>query len=368
MQETIPDSYAKWPQQVSLNNLAMTGLLINPQTEIPIKTQQDFQAAIPATGQSLLALFQGDAQFLPTLWDYNSTYNSLLTCSTANTNSIPVSTCSAHSSNCAINPQNFQYSSIWPVLGPILLATISQQLQDHQNQLIDAYGIYGRLLLQNHCSVAALAQTLRLNGQSIQLNQAYQLEQDALVQIAIANSSNSQLLTALIWAASQTSNQQLDNWFSAAIITNPINPNAPPMSAQPTTSAQPTSAPPTTSAQPMSAPPTTSAQPTTSLQQPPSNVSVGPASLSQSIIIVNIIKKNGDISFDPPIVRIPKGTTVIWVNNTDASQTVTTDSDTFTPIKLPPNQKSSTAFPNTGNFTFQCKDHASSQATVIVIP
>ena len=73
-----------------------------------------------------------------------------------------------------------------------------------------------------------LAQTLKLNGQPIQPNQAYMLEQDALIQTAIANASNTQLLIALVWVVSQNNYQQLDNWFSSAILTDPINSNAQP--------------------------------------------------------------------------------------------------------------------------------------------
>src|SRR5437763_13327410 len=74
-QETSTDNYAKWPQQVSLGDIAMAGQLVNPQTKTPIKTRRDFRAAIPVADIGLLTLFQGDSHFLPTLWDYNSTYD-----------------------------------------------------------------------------------------------------------------------------------------------------------------------------------------------------------------------------------------------------------------------------------------------------
>ena len=351
-QETSPDNYEKWPRQASLDNLAMAGLLINPQTQTSIKKQQDFQAAIPAADQDLLALFQKDSQFLPNLWNYNSTYDNISLCGTATTKSkLPANACLNQTNQpptCPVNPQSFQHSDIWPVVGPTLLATISQELQDQNGQHIGIYDIYGRLLLQDHCSVATLAQTLKRKGQPIQLNQAYQLEQDALVQVAIANSSNTQLLLALVSAASQTNNQQLDSWFSAAIITDPINPSVPPpASTQPSTSTL-----------------TPSTQTTPSSQSSPGvSVGSGPPSTGQ----VKIGEKNGNYSFDPPIVMITKGTKVVWTNSSDDSHTVTSDTNAFTAsASLAQNQTFEMVFNTVGTFAYHCAKHPYMKAIVVV--
>jgi len=350
--EISPDNYAKWPHQVSLDNLATAGLLINPQNETPIRTQQDFQAAIPATDQDLLALFQKDSQFLPTVWDYNSTYDYAPLCSTPTPNpALPANACPNQPNQpptCPVNPQSFQYSDIWPAVGPMLLTTISQELQDQNGQHIGIYDIYGRLLLQGRCSFATLAQTLKLNGQPIQSNQAYLLEQDALVQIAVTNApktpSNNQLLLALVWAASQTNNQQLDSWFSAAIITDPINP-----SSQPSTSSQITPGPQSTPS-----------------SQPPSSVSVG-STQSSSTVQVKIVEQNGKYSFEPLIVKITKGTKIVWTNSSGDTHTVTSDNNAFAASpNLRPNQTFSMVFPTVGTFTYHSAKHDYMKGIVVV--
>ena len=95
-QETSSDNYTKWPQQVSLDDIAMAGQLVNPQTKTPIKTQHDFQAAIPVADTDLLNLFPGDfSSSCPLVWDCNSTYDYLPSCGAATSNSeLPISTCS----------------------------------------------------------------------------------------------------------------------------------------------------------------------------------------------------------------------------------------------------------------------------------
>jgi plastocyanin len=354
-QETSSDNYTKWPQQVSLDDIAMAGQLVNLQTKTPIKTQHDFQAAIPVADTDLLNLFQGDSEFLPTVWDYNSTYDYLPPCGTATSNTVPISTCPNQPNqapSCPVNPQSFQHTDIWPVVGPMLLTTISQDLQDQNGHAIGIYDIYGRLLLQDHCSVATLAQTLKLNGQPIQPNQAYLLEQDALIQTAIANASNTQLLIALVWVVSQNNYQQLDNWFSSAILTDPIN-----SSAQPTPNSQPT---------PSYQPPP-SVQPTFSPLSSVSVASSAPQSAPQSVQQVNIVEKNGKYSFEPPIVIVPKGTTVEWTNNSDAAQTIVSDTNAFpTSSSCGSHQNIQMVFNTPGPFGYHSGTNPYMRATVIV--
>jgi plastocyanin len=322
-QETIPSNYLKWPQQVSLDDLATAGLLTNPQTETAIKTLQDFQASIPATDQNLLTLFQNDPPFLPTLWNYNSTYDHLPSCSTSSSPS----------------PQDFQYSNVWPTIGPMLLTGISQQLQNHRGQHIDPYGIYGRLILQDHCSVSTLAQSLLLKGQSVSPCQAYHLEQDVVVQTAVANTSNIPILLALVWIASQTSKSQLDSWFSAAIINNPINPNAP-----------------STGDIPQSTP------------SVPAGVSVDSRQPS-STVNIQIVGKRGQYYFKPPIVEVPKGTPIIWTNTSDTSLAITSDSKAFTAHSSPAtNHQTFQWIPTTtGTFVYHNATHPPSIKGLIIV-
>jgi plastocyanin len=345
-QETIPGNYSKWPQQTSLDDLANAGLLTNSQTETPIKTQQDFQASIPATDQNLLTLFQSDPQFLPTLWTYNSTYDYLPSCDTSSSSSPQVdsSACSSQGTPasrpafCSVNPQNFQYSNMWPTIGPMLLTRISWLLQNHRGQHIDTYGIYARLVLQDHCSVSTLAQSLLLKGQPVSPSQAYQLEQDVLVQTAIANTSNTPLLLALVWIVSQTNKSQLDRWFSAAIITNPINPNTLLAGGTP--------------------------QPTPSS---PARVSVD-SGQSPSPVHIKIVGKNGQYYFEPPIVEASKGTTITWTNTSDTSFVITSDSKVFTASSpLAANQTFQWIPTTTGAFVYHSANSSSSIKGVIIV-
>ncbi len=345
-QEAIPDNYSKWPQQISLDDLATAGLLTNPQTETAIKTQQDFQASIPTTDQNLLTLFQNDPQFLPTLWTYNSTYDHVPSCDTSSSPfpQVNSSACSSQSTSanqpvfCHVNPQDFQYSDMWPTIGPMLLTRISRLLQNHNGQHIDTYGIYARLVLQDHCSVSTLAQSLLLKGQSVSPSQGYQLEQDVLVQTAIANTSNTPLLLALVWIISQTNKSQLDRWFSAAIITNPINPNTQPTGDIP--------------------------QPT---QNSPARVSID-SGQPPSPVNIKIVGKNGQYYFKPPIVEVSKGTTITWTNTSDTSFAIASNHNAFTSTSsLAVNQTFQWIPTTTGAFVYHGASNSSSIKGIIIV-
>jgi plastocyanin len=235
---------------------------------------------------------------------------------------------------------------------------MGKELQDQKSQPIGIYGIYGRLLLKAHCSMATLAQTLRLNGQPIQPNQAYLLEQDALIQVAVSHASNTPLLLALVWAVTQKNYQQLDNWFSAAILTYPIN-----LNAQSAPDAQST--------------PTPTPTPDIQLIQNPeppfsplSAISVG-SSASQSgshtMQQVKIVKKDGKYAFDPSILIVPKGTTVEWINNSDTAQTVVSDTNAFSASSsCGPTQTIQMLFNTPGAFSYHSGTNPDAKAVVIV--
>ena len=281
-QELSPESLVKWPQQASLSDLAIQNLLVNPQTKAPIKTPQNFVDAIPATDRDLKALFK-DPLFVSALWTYKSPSNvaptptpsipiitptppivkpiastpiatsctpsivkgsnDILGISNVNTTMPPssASCITPQPASCPSNPQNFLDSDVWPVTGPKLLTVASQTLQNPNGQTSGIYDIYSRLLLQGQCSAATLAQIMKLNGKPVTADQAYQWERDTLITVAIANSSNTQLVTALILVIIQPDNKQVDSWFSGAIITNPINrPAAPTPIATPIPPVTPT--------------------------------------------------------------------------------------------------------------------------------
>lgn len=215
------DSFAKWPQQISLSTLAQQGLLFNPQTNAPIKTQQDFLAAIQSVDAGLQSLFtrhQGD-QLLSALWTY------LLTNNNAPPPPAPPIPASDQPPGCPGSFQSFQNSNLWAVVGPMLLTMTSQSLQDQNGQHLGVYDVYGRLLLQNHCSVASLGLTMNaLNGDThVTADTVSQWERDTLS--TVANSSalaNNPSVEGLFCLLGQSDNSLVDNWFSAAIMTHPI--------------------------------------------------------------------------------------------------------------------------------------------------
>jgi plastocyanin len=292
---------------------------------------------------------QGTQAHMADKWDYNSTDDSLPPCATAT--SISGNGCLTPSNqppSCPINPQNFQYSDTWPTVGPMLLTTMSQELQDQNGRTIGVYDIYGRLVLEDHCSVATLMQKLKLDGQPIQSNQTYLLEEDALIQAAIANVSSTPLLLALVWVITQNNSQQLDSWFSAAILTDPIN-----VSTQPTSTAQPTP----------TAPPALYPIPTFS---PLSGVSV-PSSMQQLPQQVSIVGNNGQYVFEPPVLLVPKGATVKWMNNSGVVQTIVSDTNAFpASSNCGPGKAVQIVFPTPGYFPYHSGTNPSVKGLVIV--
>jgi hypothetical protein len=256
--EMSEDNFAKWPQQLSLSDLASQGLLINQQTLASIKTQQDFLAAIPSTNKDLLTLFNGSQgdQLLSALWTYH------LTNADAPPPPPPTLQASDAPPSCPDNSQSFQHSEVWPALGPMLITATDQSVQDTNNAHIGTFNVYGRLLLEDHCSIANLIGTTQVNGQPIKLNgqlkpsadQISQWERDTLANVANNNSSNDALAKAIFCTEALTDNTLVDSWFSAAVITFP------------TTSLTSSTAPLTTSSTAPSATPGTSGQPSSHVE------------------------------------------------------------------------------------------------------
>jgi hypothetical protein len=225
-QEMTSDSFDKWPQEVSLSDLASKGLLRNPQTNASIKNQQDFVAAIPSTNRDMRVLFTGDQgdQLLSALWTYH------LTNDNAPPPPPPTLNASDAPPSCPNSTQSFQRSEVWPALGPKLITATDQSVVDTNNAHLGTFNVYGRLLLEDHCSIANLLGTTQVNGQPIKLNgqlkpssdQISQWERDTLANVANANSSDDALAKAIFCTEALTDNTLVDSWFSAAVITFPI--------------------------------------------------------------------------------------------------------------------------------------------------
>jgi hypothetical protein len=216
--ELSATSFQLWPAADSLSSLVAKNLLINPQTGQPIKTQQDFLAAIPAYYRGVQDLFNRNQQMLSTLWNYT------ITVSNTPPPPPPVSVSDAPPS-CPVNSQSFQGADLWSGVGPSFLTTTSNSLQDQNGNHVGIYDIYGRLLLQNHCSIGAFAMTMAtVNGQPITLDRLSDWERDTLSAAAYSASlANAPSAKALICLLAQPDNRLIDNWFSSAIITHPIS-------------------------------------------------------------------------------------------------------------------------------------------------
>jgi hypothetical protein len=216
--ELSATSFQLWPATDSLSDLVAENLLTNPQTGQPIKTQEDFLAAIPGYYRGLQDLFNRDQEMLSTLWSYK------LTASNTPPPPPPVPASDAPPS-CPVNSQSFQGADLWSGIGPSLLTTTSNSFQDQNGNHTGVYDIYGRLLLQNHCSIGAFALTMaKLNGQSTTLDRISDWERDTLSAAAYSAAlANAPSVKALICLLAQPDNRLIDNWFSAAIITHPIS-------------------------------------------------------------------------------------------------------------------------------------------------
>jgi len=218
-QEISPDSFTKWPHQLSLSDLAAQKLLRDSQTKAPITSQQQFLAAIPSADRELRDLFTGDQgnQLLSALWTYKLTGNNT---PPSPPPSVPVSDLPP---SCPVNAQSFLNSQLWSTVGPKLLTDTDSALQNQDGQQLGIYDIYGRLLLQNHCSIAAVAQTMKLNGQtSPSADQISDWERKALASEALADLSDTTLAATVIVLETQSDDNLIDCWISAAIITHPI--------------------------------------------------------------------------------------------------------------------------------------------------
>lgn len=204
--------------RVSLSQLAGQNLLINPLNGQHIHTMQDFLQAIPSQFGSLQQMLSADRQMLSELWSY-----------VLQANDTPPPPPSASASDappsCPVNSQSFQGSNLWSGLGPSFLTTASNSFQDQNGNHAGIYDIYGRLLLQNHCSIGAFALTMAtVNGQPMTPERIADWERDTLSTAAYSEAlANAPSVKELICLLAQPDNGLIDSWFSAAIITHPLS-------------------------------------------------------------------------------------------------------------------------------------------------
>ena len=127
--------------------------------------------------------------------------------------------------SCPVNSQSFQGSNLWSGLGPSFLTTASNAFQDQNGNHVGIYDIYGRLLLQNHCSIGAFALTMaKVNGEPITPDKIADWERDTLSAAAYSEAlANAPSVKDLICLLAQPDNGLIDSWFSSAIITHPLS-------------------------------------------------------------------------------------------------------------------------------------------------
>lgn len=117
-----------------------------------------------------------------------------------------------------------------------------------------------------------------------------------------------------------------------------------------TTSAAPTDTP--TVASTPTAPPT----PTTAITGPTQTV--------------GIVKTSGGYAFNPTMLTVSVGTTVIWTNNTTAPHTVTSDDgktfDSGASNPISSGSSFSFKFTRPGTYKYHCQIHPSMLATIVV--
>jgi amicyanin len=71
-------------------------------------------------------------------------------------------------------------------------------------------------------------------------------------------------------------------------------------------------------------------------------------------------------SFQPKIITIKAGSTVVWTNYDNVGHTVTSDDGTFDSGTISQNQTYSRKFSVPGSFTYHCTPHPYMEGTVIV--
>ena len=84
--------------------------------------------------------------------------------------------------------------------------------------------------------------------------------------------------------------------------------------------------------------------------------------------MVKIVENNGVYSFTPATLSIKAGTQVKWLNTSDASHTVTSDTPGVfgSPGNLTQNQTFTFTFSKAGTFPYHCSIHPYMKAKITV--
>jgi len=74
----------------------------------------------------------------------------------------------------------------------------------------------------------------------------------------------------------------------------------------------------------------------------------------------------GNFAFTPPVVKVPAGTTITWINRDEEPHTVTSTTGAFASGGLSRDDTFSQRFATPGTYTYMCALHPHMKATVVV--
>ncbi len=92
------------------------------------------------------------------------------------------------------------------------------------------------------------------------------------------------------------------------------------------------------------------------------SASAASASAAPQFVRVSIV----NYAFNPPILTVAPGTTVVWTNNDIVSHTVSADDGSWSSRFLAPHKYYSHTFKTAGTFGYHCKIHIFMTGTVVV--
>ena len=99
--------------------------------------------------------------------------------------------------------------------------------------------------------------------------------------------------------------------------------------------------------------------------QGPAYAPTQPQQQQPMAVETNSVELKG-FAFNPPIIRVRKGTTVTWTNRDQVSHTVTASDGSFRSGLLNQNQSWSFTFDKPGTYSYYCEPHPYMQGQVIV--
>lgn len=100
----------------------------------------------------------------------------------------------------------------------------------------------------------------------------------------------------------------------------------------------------------------------TARAQPSSTPSLTPVAVAS----VKIVGKNGKYAFDPAKLTVKVGTQVVWMNDSGAVHTVTSDTGVFNTDNLADKQTFKVIFTRPGTYPYYCNIHTNMTGTIIV--